>query len=167
MNLRPRKASWLVSGLLVFTVVSAGIELVVAQPEGTTPRPAVDTNKTTFELLGEHTFVNVDNITYTSDEGGVFDIHFSCSSARGEGPLRLTDAKDIAKARSYFNDAKRYGEHFVRTAGYCINVRTIAYIDSRDDSVVIYFNSRIADSFVRLQLLGADAQSFRKQRREF
>ncbi len=51
MKLRTRKASWFVSGLLLVTVVSAGLELVVAQPKSETSRPAFDTSEATFELL--------------------------------------------------------------------------------------------------------------------
>ena len=167
MKLRPRKASWFVSGVLLVTVVSAGLELVVAQPKSETSRPAVDTSEATFESLGEHKIVNINHITYTSDEGGVFDIYFACSSTRGEDPLRLTDTKDITKAKTYFNDEKRYGKHFVKINKYCINVRNIAYIESNDDSVVVKFNARISDAFVQLTLFGADAESFRKKRREF
>ncbi len=166
MKLRTRKASWFVSGLLLLIVVSAGLELVVAQPKTETRRPAFDTNEATFELLGEHKIVNINNIAYTSDESRIFDIYFACSSTRGEDPLRLTDAKDIAKAKSYFNDEKRYGKHFVKINKYCINVRNIAYIESNDNSVVINFNARIADAFVHLTLFGADAESFKKRWRE-
>jgi hypothetical protein len=167
MKLRTRKASWFVSGLLLVTVVSAGLELVVAQPKSETSRPAFDTSEATFELLGEHKFVNINTITYTSDENKVFDIYFACSSTRGEDPLRLTDTKDIRYAKSYFNDEKRYGKHFLKINKYCISVRNIAYIESKDDSVVVNFNARINDSFVYLKLSGADAESFRKKRREF
>ena len=167
MNLHPRKAFWFVSGLLLVTVVSAGLKLAVAQPRSETSRPAFDTSEATFELLGEHKIVNINNITYTSDEGGVFDIFFACSSTRGEDPLRLTDTKDITKAKSYFNDEKRYGKHFVKIDKHCINVRHIAYIEFNDDSVVVNFNARISDAFVHLTLFGADADSFRKIRREF
>jgi hypothetical protein len=166
MNSLPRKASWFVSGLLLVAVVSAGLQLVVAQPESATRRPAFDTSEATFELLGEHKLVNINHITYASDEGGVFDIYFACSSTRGEDPLRLTDAKDITKAKSYFDDEKRFGKHFLKINKYCINVRNIAYIESNDDSVVVYFNARIADAFVQLKVSGADAESFRKKRRE-
>jgi hypothetical protein len=167
MKLRPRKASWFVSGLLLFTVVSAGLELAVAQPKSETSRPGLGTSEASFELLGEHTLVNINTITYTSDEGRMFDIHFACSSSRGEDPLRLIDTKDTTKAQSYFNDETRYGKHFLKISKYCINVRNIAYIESTDDSVVINFNARISDAFVQLRLSGADAESFRKKRREF
>jgi hypothetical protein len=80
---------------------------------------------------------------------------------------RLRAAKDITKARSYFDDEKRYGKHFVKINKYSINVRNIAYIESNDDYVSIKVNSRIADAFVQLKLSGADAESFRKKRREF
>ena len=154
MKLRPRKASWFVSGLLLVTVVSTGLKLVVAQPKSETKSPAFDTTQATFELLGEHKIVNINNITYASDEGGVFDIYFACSSERGGDPLRLTDTKDIIKAKSYFNDEKRYGKHFVKVNKYFINVRNIAYIESNDDSVVVNFNARISDAFVQLTLIG-------------
>jgi hypothetical protein len=167
MNLHPRKASWFVSGLLLVTVVLAGLQLVVAQPESEARRPAFDAREATFETLGEHKTVNINHVTYTNDAGGLFDIHFACSSARAEDPLRFTDSKDIAKARSYFNDEKRYGKHFLKLNKYCINVRNIAYIESNDDSVVINFNARISDAFVQLTLHGADAESFRKKQREF
>ena len=167
MNLRTQKASWFVSGLLLFTLVSAGLQLVMAQPESDTGRPTFDPSEATFELLGEHTSVNINNVAYTSDERGLFDIYFACSSTRGEDPLRLTDTKDITKARSYFNDEKRYGKHFLRINKYRINVRNIAFIESDDDSVVVNFNARIADAFVQLRLSGADAESFRKERPGF
>jgi hypothetical protein len=167
MKLRTRKASWFVSGLLLVTVVSAGLELVVAQPNSETSRPAFDTSEATFELLGENKFVNINNITYTSDDDGVFNIYFACSSARGEDPLRLTDTKDIKRAKSYFNDEKRYGKRFLKINKYCIGVRNIAYIESNDGSVIVNFNARISDSFVMLTLSGADAESLRKKMRQF
>ncbi len=167
MKLRTRKASWFVSGLLLFAVVSAGLEVVVAQPKSETSRPAFDTSEATFELLGENKVVNIKNIAYTSDGDGVFDIYFACSSTRGEDPLRLTDAKDIMHARSYFNDEKRYVKHFVKLNKYCINVRNIAYIESKDDSVIVRFNARISDSFVKLTLSGADAESFKAKMQSF
>jgi hypothetical protein len=167
MKLRTRKLSWFVSGLLLFAVVSAGLELVVAQPKSETSGPVFDTSEATFELLGENKFVNINTIAYTSDGDGAFDIYFACSSSRGEDPLRFTDTKDTTKARSYFNDEKRYGKHFVRINKYCINVRNIAYIESNDDSVVVNFNARISDAFVQLKLFGADAESFRKKGRGF
>ncbi len=83
----------------------------------------------------------------------MFDIYFACSSTRGEDPLRLTDTKDITKAKSYFNDEKRYGKHFVKINKYCINVRNIAFIESKNDSVVVTFNARISDAFVRLDVI--------------
>ncbi len=97
----------------------------------------------------------------------MFDIYFACSSTRGEDPLRLTDTKDIRQAKLYFNDEKRYGKRFVKINKYCISMRNIAYIESKNNSVVVNFNARIADSFVRLTLSGADAESFRKKMREF
>ena len=160
-------AFWLVSGLLIVTVMAAGRGLAVAQPRSETKRPAIETGEATFELLGEHTFVNINKIAYTSDEEGMFDVFFACSSTRGEDPLRLTDARDITKAQSYFNDEKRYGKRFVKINKHCINMRSIAYIESYDDSIVINFNARIADAFVMLRLSGADAESFRKMRGEF
>lgn len=162
MNFRVRKASWCVSGLLVITVVSASLQLVVAQPKNDVSRPAFDTSRATFEGLGEHKFINVNNIAYTSDAGGLFDIYFACSSARAEDPLRLTDTKDITKARLYFSDEKRYGKHFFKINKYCINVQNIAFIDANKDSIVVSFNARIADAFVQLLLSGADAESFKK-----
>jgi len=162
MKSRVRNVSWFVSGLLLVTVLT-GLELVMAQPKSEPSRPAFDTSEATFELLGEHKLVNINNIAYTSDGGEFFDIYFACSSTRGEDPLRLTDTKDITKARSYFNDEKRFGKHFVKTSKYCINVRSIAYIESNNDSVVVNFNTRIADAFVQLTLIGADAESFRKK----
>ena len=165
MKFRTRKASWFVSGLLLFAVVSAGLEVVVAQPKSDTSRPVFDTSEATFELLGENKVVNIKNIAYTSDGDGVFDIYFACSSTRGEDPLRLTDTKDIIHAKSYFNDEKRYVKHFVRLNKYWISLRNIAYIESKDDSVTVRFNARISDSFVKLTLFGADAESFRKKMR--
>ena len=167
MNLHPRKASWFVSGLLVVTVVSAGLQLVVAQPNNEVSRPAFDTSVATFEILGEHKNVNINNIAYVSDAGGVFDIYFACSSARAEDPLRLTETKDITKARSYFNDEKRFGKRFLKINGYCINMQHIAFIESHGDSVVVNFNARIADAFVQLALSGADARSFRTKSGDF
>ena len=167
MKLCRRKAFWFVSGLLLVTVVSAGLHSVVAQPKSETRGPAFDASEATFELLGEHKFVNINTVTYAGDEGGVFDIHFACSSTRGEDPLRLTDTKDITKAKSYFNDEKRYGKHFVKTSRYFINVRNIAYIESNSDSIVVNFNARISDAFVQLKLTGADAGLIRKRMREF
>ena len=165
MKSRTRKASWFASGLLLFAVVSAGLEVVMAQPKSGTSKPVVDTSRATFELLGENKIVNINNIAYTSDDDGVFDIYFACSSSRGEDPLRLTDTKDIINAKSYFNDEKRYVKHFVKLDKYCISVRNIAYIESNGDSVIVRFNARIADSFVKLTLSGADAESFRKKMR--
>jgi hypothetical protein len=167
MTLRTRRASWFVSGLLLVTVVLAGFELVVAQPQGGASRPALDASEATFVSLGEHKIVNVNNISYTSDEGRVFDIYFACTSVRAPDPLRLTDAKEITNARSYFNDEKRYGRQFEKYNKYCINVKHIAYIESKDDSVIINFDARMGDAFVQLTLFGADAESFRKKRREF
>jgi hypothetical protein len=166
MKLRTQMASWFVSGLFLVTVVSAGLRLVAAQPKSETSSPAFVTSEATFALLGESRFVNINNIAYTSDDDGVFNIYFACSSTRGEDPLRLTDTKDIRQAKSYFNDEKRYGKHFLKMNKYCICVRNIAYIESKNDSVVVNFNARIADAFVRLTLSGADAESFRKKMRE-
>jgi hypothetical protein len=167
MKLRTRKASWFVSGLLLVTVVSAGLGLVLAQPKSETSRPVLDTSEATFEWLGENKVVNINNIAYTSDEDRVFDIYFACSSSRGEDPLRLTDTRDIIHAKSYFNDEKRYLKHFVKLNKHCISVRSIAYIESNNDSVIVRFNARISDSFVKLTLIGADAESLRKKMREF
>ena len=167
MTLQTRKASWFVSGLLLLAAVSAGLGVVVAQPKSETPRPASDTSEATFESLGENEIVNINNITYTRDGNGVFDIYFACSSTRGEDPLRLTDTKDIAKAKSYFNDEKRYGKHFVKINNLFVNVRNIACIESNGDSVVVNFNARIADAFVHLTLSGADAEGFRGKIRGF
>jgi hypothetical protein len=166
MNLRPRKTSWFVSGLLLVTLMSAGFELAVAQPKSEARRPAFDKSEATFELFGDHLSVNISNVTYTSDEGQLFDIYFACSSTRGEDPLRLTDAKDIEKAQSYFNDEKRSGKHFIKINKHNINSRNIAYIRSTAESVVVNFNARISDAFVKLTLSGADAESFRKKIRE-
>ncbi len=166
MKLQTRKASWFVSGLLLLAVVSAGLEAVVAQPKGETPRPAFDAGLATFELLGENKFVNINNIAYTSDGDGVFDIYFACSSTRGEDPLRLTDPKDLTRARSYFHDQKRNVNHLLKLNKYSINLRNIAYIESRGDSVIVSFNARISDSFVSLTLSGTDAEIFKKRMRE-
>ena len=163
MKLRTRKASWFVSGLILLAAVSAGLGVVVAQPKSETSRTVFDTSEATFELLGENKDVNIKNIIYTSDDGRMFDIYFACSSSRGEDPLRLTDAKDITHAKSYFEDEKRYGKHFVKINKYCISVRNIAYIESKSDSIVVMFNARISDAFVKLTLFGADAESFRKK----
>ena len=130
-------------------------------------RPALDTTGGTFEWLGDSQFVNINNIAYTSDDDGVFNIYFACSSTRGEDPLRLTDTKDIRKAKLYFGDEKRYGKRFIKINKYCISTRNIAYIESKNNSAVVNFNARIADAFVMLTLSGADAESFRKKMREF
>jgi hypothetical protein len=167
MTLRTRRASWFVSGLFLVTMVLAGLELVVAQPQSGASRPAFDASEVTFVLLGEHKFVNINNIAYTSDEGRVFDIYFACSSARSPDPLRLTDAKDIMYAKSYFNDEKRYGRQFEKYNKYCINAKHIGYVESKDNSVIVYFNARIGDAFVQLTLFGADAERFRKKTPEF
>jgi hypothetical protein len=167
MNLHVRNASWFVSGLVLVTVMSASLALVNAQPKSQTSRPALEAGEATFELLGEHKMVNIHTVTYTNDQGGVFDVYFACSSSRGEDPLRLTDARDITKARSYFQDERRYGKHFVKINKYCINVRNIAYIKSNGDSVVVNFNARIADAFVQLTFSGGDAERFRKKTLEF
>lgn len=167
MKLRTRKASWFVSGLLLVALVSAGLKAVVAQPKNETSRPAFDTSEAAFEWLSENKAININNIAYTSDADGVFDIYFACSSVRGEDPLRLTGTKDIERARSYFNDEKRYVKHFVKLNKNCISVRNIAYIEFKDDSVTVRFNARISDSFVQLTLVGADAESFRKKMRGF
>jgi hypothetical protein len=165
MKLRTRKASWFVSGLLLLAAVSAGLGVVMAQPKSETSRPVFDASEAAFESLGENKFVNINSIAYTSDRGGAFDIYFACSSSRGEDPLRLTDARDMTNARSYFDDEKQYGKHFVKLNKYFINVRNIAYIESKDDSVIVNFNARISDAFVTLTLFGADAESFRKKMR--
>ena len=102
MKLRPRKASWFVSGLLLLTVVSAGLKFVVAQPNIETSRPAFDTSEATFELLGEHKLVNINNITYTSDEGGVFDIYFACSSVERRGSFKVNRCKRYNKGEIIF-----------------------------------------------------------------
>ena len=167
MTTRTQRAFWFVSGLLLVTLVSASLKLVVAQPQGGASRPAFDASEPTFVSLGEHTLVNINNIAYTSDEGGVFDIYFACSSTRGPDPLRLIDPKDVARAKSYFNDEKQYGKHFEKHNKHCMNAKHIAYIESKGDSVTIYFSARISDAFVQLTLSGADADSFRKKRREF
>ena len=167
MKLRTRTASWFVSGLLLFAVVSAGLEVVVAQPKRETSRPVFDTSEANFELLGENKVVNMNNVAYTSDDDTYFDIYFTCSSSRGEDPLRLIDSKEIMHARSYFSDDKRYAKNFIKINKHCISVRNIAYIESKDDSVIVRFNARISDSFVKVNLYGADAESFRKKMREF
>lgn len=168
MRLRTREASWFVSGLVLVTVVlSAGLGVVVAQPRSETPRAALDTSEATFEVLGEHLLVNTNNVAFTSQEDGFFDIFFSCSSTRGTDPLRLRDAKDISRAKAYFNDEKRHGRHFVKINKYCINVRNIGFIQFRDDVVVINFNARVMDAFLQVALSGADAENFRKKWRDF
>lgn len=163
--LRTRKPSWFVSGLSLVIVASAGLGVVAAQPKGETPRPAFDASGATFEWLGENKFVNINNITYTDDEDGVFDIYFACSSMRGPDPLRLTDPKDIRQAKAYFDDEKRYGRHFLKINKYDINVRNIAYMEFKDNSVIVNFNARWMDSFTHLTLSGADAEDFRKKAR--
>src|SRR5262249_48963372 len=160
-----RKPSWFVSGLSLVIVVSAGLGVVVAQPKGETPRPAFDASGATFEWLGEHRFVNINNITYANDGGGAFDIYFACSSTRGPDPLRLTDPNDIRQAKAYFDDEKRYGRYFLKIDKYNINVRNIAYMEFKGDSVIVNFNARLMDSFTHLTLFGADAENFRKKMR--
>jgi hypothetical protein len=167
MTLRTRRTSWFVAGLLLVVVVSAGFELVVAQPQNEASRPAFDPSEATFVLLGDHKIVNVQNIAYASDEGGIFDIYFACSSTRGTDPLRLTDARDTMRTKSYFNDEKRYGRHLEKYNKYFINTRHIAYIEQKGDSVIINFNARTFDAFAQLTLSGADAESFRKKRGGF
>ena len=167
MKLRTRKTSWFFLGLLLLAVTSAGLEVVVAQPKNETSRPRFDTSEASFVFLGENKNVNINNIAYTNDENGVFDIYFACSSTRGEDPLRLTDTKDIAKAKSYFNDEKRYANHFVKLSKNSISFRNIAYIESKEDSLRVVFNARISDSFVTLTLTGADAESLRKTLRSY
>lgn len=166
MKAQTRKASWFVSGLLLFAAVSTGFGVVGAQPKGEASRPAFDTREATFELLGENKFVNINKIAYTSEENRFFDIYFTCSSSMGEDPLRLTDPKDIARAKSYFNDEKRCGRHFLRLNKYCISSRNIAYIESAGDSVIVRFNARISDSFVKVTLFGNEAETFMKKMRE-
>jgi hypothetical protein len=139
----------------------------MAQPKRETSKPALDTGEATFERLTAHQFVNINNIAYTSDDAEVFDIYFACSAARAPDPLRLTVEKDKFYAKSYFNDEKRFGEHFLKINKYCINVQHIAYIESSEDQVVITFNARIADSFVQVALFGQDAETFRKKARAF
>lgn len=167
MALRMRKTSWFLSCLVVVTVISSGLQMVVAQPKNATSKPAFDTSGETFESMGEDKVVNTSNITYTSDDGELFDIYFACSSSRGNDPLRLTDPKDIKTAKAYFNDEKRYGKQFIKINKYCIKVHNIAYIKSNDNSVVVNFNARMSDAFVQLTLSGADAEVFRKKMRDF
>ena len=168
MKLRTRKASWFVSGLLLLAAVSAGLGVVVAQPKSETSRPVFDASEAAFESLGENKFVNINNIAFTSDDDRLFDIYFTCSSSRGEDPLRLTDAKDIIKARSYFNDEKRYVKHFVKLNKYCISARNIAYIESKDDSVIRLCSMLGSLGFIRAgEVICADAESFTKKMREF
>ena len=166
MGSRTRKASWFVSGLLLAAAVSAGLEVVAARPGGEDSRPAPDAGGATFEWLGEQNLVNINNVTYACEVGNMFDVYFACSSARGTDPLRLIDANDVKRAKSYFNDERRYGGHFVKINKYCINMRNIAYIEFKDDSAIVNFNSRLTDAFIQLTLFGADAEAFRKMRRE-
>ncbi len=168
MKFQTRKASWLALGLLLLALVPAGFEVVVlAQPKPESSRPAVDTGEAVFEMLGQNKAININNVAYTSDEGRLFDVYFACSSARAEDPLRLFDAKDVEHARSYFHDEKRSAKYFLKFNKYCINARHIAYIESKDNSVIIAFNTRIADAFVTLTLTGADAESFKKKMHVF
>ena len=81
--------------------------------------------------------------------------------------MRLTDVKDITSARSYFGDKKRHAKHFMKFDNTAINVRNIAYVESKDEFADYRFNARIADSFVKVTLAGADAENFRKKLREF
>jgi hypothetical protein len=79
IKLRTRRASWFLSGLLLFAVVSAGSDVVVAQPKNETSTPMFDMSQATFESLGEDKIVKLNNIAYTSDENGLVNIYFSCS----------------------------------------------------------------------------------------
>ena len=83
-------------------VVSAGLEVVVAQPKGEPSRPGLDSGQPSFESLGENKLVNINNIAYTSDGDELFDIYFACSSTRGEDPLRLTDPERFDKRADPF-----------------------------------------------------------------
>jgi hypothetical protein len=166
MKMRTRKPSWFVSGLLLFAVASAGLEVVLAQPKNETRKPAFAPGEATFERLGQNKIVNTKNIAYAIDLDEAFYIYFACSSERGEDPLKLTDAKDITHAKSYFNDEKRYAQQFVKVNRYWISARNIAYFEFKDDSVIVRFNARISDAFVELTLTDADAESFRKMMRE-
>lgn len=167
MSVRTRTAFWFVAGLVLVAVASTGLQVVVAQSRSETRATALDTSEATFELLGENLLVNTTMITYTSEEDGWLDIFFACSSTRGTDPLRLKDPNDIARAKSYFSDEKRSGKQFLRFKKYCINVRNIVFIEYKDDEVIVNFNSRIMDAFAQLILSGADAECFRKKRREF
>ena len=167
MTFRTRRPSWFVSVLLLVALVLVGKELVVAQPQSGAARPASDASEATFVSLGEHTIVNPNNVAYTSDEGKVFDIYFACSSSRGTDPLRLTREEDKIHARSYFNDENRQGNRFEKYNKYFISTQHIAYVELKDDSVIINFTARISDAFVQLTLFGADAESFRKKRPGF
>lgn len=164
MALRTRKACWFVSGLLLVAAVSAGLELVAAQPGSETSRSVFDMDEAAFESLSENLVINIKNIAYTSDEGGVFDIYFACSSVRGTDPLRLIDPNDIKNARSYFNDQKRYGKYFVKSNKYCINPKNIAYLQYKENSVIVNFNSRVFDAFAQVTLFDEDAEIFRKKK---
>lgn len=164
MGLRTRKAFWFASGMLLVVAASARLELVAAQRGSEAQTSALETGGATFESLGENLSVNLNNIAYTEHGEGFFDIYFACSSSRGSDPLRLVDAKDIKNAELYFNDEKRFGRHFVKAGKYRVNARNIAYIESRGDSAILFFNARILDSFARLTLAGADAEAFRRKK---
>jgi hypothetical protein len=167
MTWRTRNPSWLVSGLLVVTAVAAGLGVVAAQPERETGRAAFNTHEAAFELLGEHILVNLDNVAYASEEDGLIDVYFASSSRRGPDPLRLRDAGDKKMATSYFNDEKRCGRHFVKINKYRINLRNIAFIELKDNALIVNFSGKIMDSFMQIALSGLDAQNFRKKLGKF
>ncbi|MHC5537306.1 hypothetical protein ACYOEI_03610 [Singulisphaera rosea] len=160
MALRTRRASWIVLGLFLVAATFAGLEAGFAQSGGGASKSTLDAN---FVSLDSNKIVNINNIAYVSDGGELFDIYFACSAARAPDPLRLTGSKDVAQARSLFNDKGRTGGRFERHGMYWISVDHIAFIETKVDSVVINFNARVFDSYASLTLTGADAERFRKR----
>lgn len=167
MASRARRASWLLSGLVLVILMLFGLELVVAQPQDGDPGLAYDADGVEFTSLGDRLAVNTDNIAYTSDEGGVFDIYFACSSARGADPLRLSRPDDKEFARACFNGKNQFRYSFKKFGGYCVNMKHVAYVEFVGDSVVLNFSARVMDDFVQLKLSGADADEFKKRMLKF
>ncbi|WP_422931928.1 hypothetical protein [Singulisphaera sp. PoT] len=165
MTLQLRRASWFVSALVLAALVSASSAWVKAQPQGESSRAPGHSIKTPFVSVGDHFLVNMENVAYVSDGDGKFDIYFACSSQRGGDPLRLTNASEITQAKSSLSDRSGAGAHFERHGNSFINLEQIAYIETKGDSVFIYFNSRISDDFAQLTLSGDDAKAFLKHRR--
>lgn len=160
MALRTRRASWIVLGLFLVAATSAGLGAVFAQPGDGASSSALDSR---FIALDGNKLVNMDNVAYVSDGGELFDIYFACSAARTPDPLRLTNAKDISRAKAIFNDKSLTKGRFEKHGAFWISLNHIAYIETKGNSVVINFNARVFDSYASLTLTGADAERFRKR----